>query len=118
MDSEAPQSVVIMTLRQGIPIPMGVRSYLFASLYGSLLHLVDDLGTHQPPPQYDLLQKDTYEVPHRVVPHTISSHSMSVMVKMSNMTPRSTAIIKIVGGKGALDSEGVFGHGEQEVVES
>ena len=63
-------------------------------------------------------KEDTYKVPHRVVPHTIGSHSMSVMVKTSNMTPRSTVIIKIGGAKGVLDGEGVVGHGEQEVVES
>ena len=61
------------------------------------------------------LEENTHREVGRVVPRTISSHSMDATVETSNTAPRSTVIRMIGRGKGVLDGE-LVGHVALEVM--
>ena len=62
-----------------------------------------------------LLEGRTHGEVGRVIPHTISSHSMNMTAEMSNTPPRSTVIGMIGRGKSVLDGE-LVGHVAREEV--
>ena len=97
-------------------------SYLFpgafapsASGNSSTLHSVGNLGHYQFHQTITSLEGITHREVGRVVPRTVSSHSMDVTVETSNTTPRCTVIGMIGRGKGVLDGE-LVGRVALEVV--
>ena len=114
-DGVPPQGIVVVTLRKDVPLPTGIRPYMLSSGNSSTLHSVGDLGHHQFHQTMTSLEESTRREVGRVVPCTVSSHSMDATVKTSNTTPRSMVIGMIAGGKGVLDGE-LVGHGALEVM--
>ena len=104
-----------MTLGKDIPLQMSIQPYTFSSGNRSALHSVSDLGHHQFHKTITSLEGRTYREVGRVIPRTVSSHSMNTMVKTSDTPPRSTVIGMIGRGKGIVDGE-LVGHVVQEVV--
>ena len=80
-----------------------------------MLHSVGNLGHHQLHQTMTSLEEGTHREVGRVVPRTISSHSINATVETSNTTPRSMVIGMIGGGKCVLDGE-LVGHVALEVM--